>query len=319
MRNYGKVYARFWTSEDVRRLTDDGRLLALYLLTCEHGTLAGICRLPDGYVCEDMQWPAERVAKGFGELFRKGFATRCERTKWVWITKFLEWNRPENRNQLTAARHILKQVPNECEWRAEFQQVFDELSDSMGKGFPNPSGTVSNPVTVTVSGSGTVSVTQPVTETGLRSATVAPAASGAGSVASDESAQGGEGEPPTKPNGNGLHGPPPEPVSFAALKAAYPDRSGSQRWAEALEHYTANLKAGFTEQQMLEGVQRYAQWCTAEGLVGQSCVRSANAFLGKSRGFLEAWTPSSVPKPARRVERAGERWLREQRAKDANA
>ncbi|MBB3213441.1 hypothetical protein FHW67_002733 [Herbaspirillum sp. Sphag1AN] len=33
MRDYGKVYTAFWSSEDIRDLSEDGRMLALYLMT----------------------------------------------------------------------------------------------------------------------------------------------------------------------------------------------------------------------------------------------------------------------------------------------
>ena len=124
MRDYGRVYTAFWTSEDVRSLTDDGRLLALYLLTSPHSTIAGVFRLPNGYASDDLQWGTERVADGFSELIAKGFADRCETTKWVWIRRFLDWNAPEGPNQWKAARKVAALVPNECRWKAEFSRVF---------------------------------------------------------------------------------------------------------------------------------------------------------------------------------------------------
>lgn len=123
MRDYGKVYTKFWESEDIRALSDDGRMLALYLMTCTHGTIAGVFRLPDGYVCEDMQWPVERVSEAFSELFAKGFANRCDTTKWVWVRKHLEWNPPENPNQRKAAVKIALSVAPACAWKPEFMRV----------------------------------------------------------------------------------------------------------------------------------------------------------------------------------------------------
>lgn len=94
--------------------------MAIYLLTCPHGTIAGVFRLPDGYACEDLQWTAERVQTTLSELFSNGFATRCEATKWVWITKHFEWNPPENPNQKKAAAKMAAQVPDSCVWKADF-------------------------------------------------------------------------------------------------------------------------------------------------------------------------------------------------------
>ncbi|OYO30218.1 DnaB-like helicase C-terminal domain-containing protein [Janthinobacterium sp. PC23-8] len=91
MRDYGKLHTSFWTSSTIRGMSEDGRALAFYLLSCPHGTIAGVFRLPDGYACEDLQWDAERVQKGCAELFLNGFSNRCETTKWVWPTSASWW------------------------------------------------------------------------------------------------------------------------------------------------------------------------------------------------------------------------------------
>ena len=143
MRDYGRVYSSFWTSADMRDLSDDGRLLALYLLSGPHGTIAGVCRLPDGYVCEDLGWTSRRVSEGFRELFKKGFANRCETTKWAWIRKFLAWNRPENPNQWKAARKLVSQIPPQCAWKAEFSAFFDAIESGRDPDSLNGLGTLS--------------------------------------------------------------------------------------------------------------------------------------------------------------------------------
>jgi hypothetical protein len=138
MRDYGKVYTKFWESEDIRALSDDGRLLALYLMTCMHGTIAGVFRLPDGYVCEDMKWSAEKVAAGFAELLAKGFANRCETSKWVWVRKHLEWNPPENPNQRKAAVKVALSVAAGCGWKQEFMRVCGPSLGIEAPDYPNP-------------------------------------------------------------------------------------------------------------------------------------------------------------------------------------
>jgi len=157
VRDYGKVHTSFWTSPNIRELSDDGRTLALYLLTCQHGTIAGVFRLPDGYASEDLQWSSERVKTTLAELFNNGFATRCETTKWVWVIKHLEWNPPENPNQRKAVAKMVTQVPDSCEWKDRF---IGENSDLIGihkekispesEPLANPLETLSKPVTVTV-------------------------------------------------------------------------------------------------------------------------------------------------------------------------
>ena len=145
MRDYGKVYSTFWTSQTTGRLSDTGRVLALYLLSCNHSTSAGVFRLPDGYVCEDLGWPSERVSEGFAELFRNGFANRCGTTQWVWIRKHFEFNAPENPNQRKAARKIALSVPDECCWRPDFLRTCGDLLEIDVAAELNRSETLSKP------------------------------------------------------------------------------------------------------------------------------------------------------------------------------
>lgn len=165
MRDYGKVFSRIWESADFRALSEDGRTLVLYLLTCPHGTIAGTFRVPDGYACEDLQWSSERVSEGFSELSHKGFATRCEDTKWVWVTKFLEWNPPENPNQTKAAVKVVNGVPDQCGWKRAFMRACGPLlglkPPPKDEPLRNPSPTLPQPVTVAVAVAETVDPPKP--------------------------------------------------------------------------------------------------------------------------------------------------------------
>lgn len=111
MRDYGRVFSAFWQSEDTRALSEDGRMLALYLLTSPHANLIGCFRLPDAYAADDMQWTSQRVREGFAELQSKGFLTRDEGSKWTFLHKYLKWNGFENGNVAIAAHKAFDQVP----------------------------------------------------------------------------------------------------------------------------------------------------------------------------------------------------------------
>lgn len=152
MRDYGKVHTSFWTSEDIKRLSDDGRMLAIYLLSGPHTTQLGCFRLPDGYAAEDLGWGSERVSKGFAELSRNGFADRDEGSKWVLIHKFLRWNQIENPNQGKAAAKLFDQIPDACpvkpllaralreyapKFPAEILDQYETVSERLPKPFRN--------------------------------------------------------------------------------------------------------------------------------------------------------------------------------------
>ena len=53
---YVKVCPKFWTDDKVQPLSDDARLLFLYLMTSPHSNMAGFYWLPLGYIAEDLRW-----------------------------------------------------------------------------------------------------------------------------------------------------------------------------------------------------------------------------------------------------------------------
>jgi hypothetical protein len=112
MREYGKVYTAFWQDPSIRSMPEDARSLALYLLTCPHANSIGLFRLPDAYAADDMQWPIERVSKGFRNLSESGFIVRENGTGWLAIANFAKWNRFENRNVASGAMSIFDSSPD---------------------------------------------------------------------------------------------------------------------------------------------------------------------------------------------------------------
>lgn len=110
MREYGKVHTVIWQDDDFRGMSEDGRTLFVYLLTCPHGNMLGCFRLADAYAAEDLKWESERVRKGFDELFANRFTYRCDTSFWVFIRKYLMWNQFENPNVATAAGKMFEKL-----------------------------------------------------------------------------------------------------------------------------------------------------------------------------------------------------------------
>lgn len=156
MRDYGKVFSTFWTSDSTRDLSDDAKVLALYLLTGPHSNIIGCYRLPDGYISEDLGWTLQRVSKGFGELFQKGFATRDEDTKWVFVNNHLKWNPLENPNQITGGVKLYDQIPDASTVKPLIAKALRKYTkpdlrgfETLPKPFADPSETLSEPETET--------------------------------------------------------------------------------------------------------------------------------------------------------------------------
>lgn len=149
MRDYGKAFTLFWTSEDVQGMTEDERTLVLYLLTCPHGNMLGCFRRPNACASDDLKWSMERVSKGFGVLVAKGYIYRCERSFWVVILRYLRCNQFENPNVGKAAGKLFKSLQPPVEAKALLANALNdfsptspgdilEKSESLSKAFQKP-------------------------------------------------------------------------------------------------------------------------------------------------------------------------------------
>lgn len=157
MREYGQVQSAFWQSPDAQAWSDTGKLLALYLLTGPHANGLGCYRLPDGYVMADLGWDAERVSKGFEELFQNGFAKRIDGV--VLLPNFLRWNRIANGNIAKARFGEFESLPKGeskslvaramlefCDhWEPAHRNLIETVCGTLSKPIPNQNPTQPNP------------------------------------------------------------------------------------------------------------------------------------------------------------------------------
>ena len=135
MRDYGKVRTAFWTDERVAAMSDDGKMLALYLITSPHANAVGCYRLPAGYVSDDIGWDRDRVEAAFGELTKAGYALREARTGWTLIVHYLRHNEIENGNVGKACVRMLEQVPPTVPFAKELLAALEPSRSRFPDGF----------------------------------------------------------------------------------------------------------------------------------------------------------------------------------------
>lgn len=271
MRDYGKVHTSFWISDGMRRVSDDARLLALYLLTGQHTNMIGCFRLPDGYVSEDLNWTSERVSKGFNELSKNGFATRDFASKWVLIRNFMSWNPVENPNQGIAAMRLFSQVPDKSTVKPELARIMNDAIAHIGGAKLKGSERVLEPF---------LNQEQEQEQEQEEENTL-----GHGSATPPESDDSSDGGVSPKKN--------PYPDDFEQAWAIYPKRSGGNSKADACKAWTARVKTGATVQELLDGTRRYADFVRATGKLNTEYVKQAATFFGPSKHYEEAWEVSA--------------------------
>lgn len=145
MRKYGKVESKFWAWCKRNKVSEDGRTLALYLMTGPHTTSIGVFYLTVGYATDDLNWSQERLSEGFAELSRKGFAYRCETVDFAFIRDFLDHNRPENANVGKAMAALIEEIPRDFSYWPEFVEALKPYAKRFPDGFINRLERVSKP------------------------------------------------------------------------------------------------------------------------------------------------------------------------------
>lgn len=148
MSRYGRIESGFWHSRKVKKLSEGGRFLLLYLLSCPHGNMTGCFVLPVGYVSSDLGWTSDRVESAFADLGENGLAERDGETSLIRICGWWGHNPIDNGNQAKAVVREALLLPD-CAIKANLiasilaidgahPTVMETLSKGLGKGFGKP-------------------------------------------------------------------------------------------------------------------------------------------------------------------------------------
>src|SRR6185312_6931851 len=127
MRNFGKVSTAIFTDPKSRRWDDETFRLVVYLLAGPHANLLGCFRMPRGYVEADLGKGYHTVSRLFQKLTETNFLSYCAVTERVWIKKFLHHTQFENGNVAKSAFRVLKEIPTEASFFAEFGSAIKQL------------------------------------------------------------------------------------------------------------------------------------------------------------------------------------------------
>ena len=126
MRDYGKISTTIWDSRKFGSVSDDARLLYLYLHTCKSVNSVGCFTLKQGYALADLGWSEERYRKGMDTLCKAYLIGFDEVENLVRIVDFLKFDPFTNPKHAMAGVKIANGLP-ECE---EKFNLFRDIADS---------------------------------------------------------------------------------------------------------------------------------------------------------------------------------------------
>src|SRR6056297_3417337 len=127
---YNKIPNDFWYQDFLLNCSDKVKLLAIYLLTSPHRISEGLYRLPKNYICADLEWQPEGLAKAFAKLLSLGFIKYDPHHKIILIPEIVAYQTPQNPNQEKSAVNKLKPLI-----KSPLFKEFVELNKSINSSF----------------------------------------------------------------------------------------------------------------------------------------------------------------------------------------
>lgn len=137
MRDYGKIECGFWPWAKKKKLTEEGKILALYLLSGPHSNSIGCYILPEGYIMADLGWAPETISKAYMELSRNGFAYGCDKTDYIFISDHIEHNPPANPKVGVSMVKIINKIPSDFSYWPELIECLKPYNKRFPDGFIN--------------------------------------------------------------------------------------------------------------------------------------------------------------------------------------
>lgn len=117
----------------MRALTEDGRTLAIYLLTCPDRTTEGFYSLPRVLAMDQLRWDEHRLGAAFEELSKAAFAQYDTGAEVVLLLKGLKYNTPKARTSIKGAVNAIDTVQDAPELFQAFLSAADRYAPALAE------------------------------------------------------------------------------------------------------------------------------------------------------------------------------------------
>jgi hypothetical protein len=134
MARYRKVDPRIWNDQKFNELSDHGKLAFFFLLTHPHMTALGAMRASIPGMAAELGWDEEAFREAFQEAQRKAMVKHDKKASFVWLPKFLKYNKPESPNVVKAWGDAYDLLP-ECPLKIQLSQQIKDFVQGLSKGF----------------------------------------------------------------------------------------------------------------------------------------------------------------------------------------
>jgi hypothetical protein len=132
-RSFTMVATALWRSDRFLGTSSDAKALHLYFMTSPHQNSAGCYRVPDGYVCADLGWTAEKYQKARKELVDAELVAFDKHSSEVYLLRWFQHCAPKGAKQQAGTRRIIESIASDT-----IREKVEEDYDAAENGAPPP-------------------------------------------------------------------------------------------------------------------------------------------------------------------------------------
>lgn len=131
---YHKTFDLMWNDEKFCQLSDHGKLLFIYLLSCPHSNALGAYILKPKYIEADLNWTEKKVLESTTEVLGKGLIRYDKDTSLVLICNYLKYNPPVSPNHFVNIANIFYSLPK-SKLLQGLNNILERYAQDLGKPF----------------------------------------------------------------------------------------------------------------------------------------------------------------------------------------
>lgn len=125
-KQYRKVSQIIWKSKRFLNLSDQGKLLQFYLMTCLGQNATGLVYKPDGHIISDLGWDQQTLSRARDELLKNDLIVYDEISDDYYICRHFKHNSPDNDSVITSIQTLLDYNYSEGPAKDRAEEEFEE-------------------------------------------------------------------------------------------------------------------------------------------------------------------------------------------------
>ncbi len=125
-KQYRKVSQIIWKSKRFLNLSDQGKLLQFYLMTCLGQNATGLVYKPDGHIISDLGWDQQTLSRVRDELLKNDLIVYDEISDDYYICRHFKHNSPDNDSVITSIQTLLDYNYSEGPAKDRAEEEFEE-------------------------------------------------------------------------------------------------------------------------------------------------------------------------------------------------